>query len=94
MNSMFNSCLSLTTIPFLDASSVNKINGLNQIIASCQKLTDESLDNILKTCISAVNYNGTKTFRGLTASTYYTAERLQALPHYQDFIDAGWTIGY
>ena len=31
---------------------------------------------------------------GITDTTAYPTSRIQALPHYQDFLDAGWTIGY
>ena len=63
---------------------------------NCPNLTDTSLDNLLQMCI---NSNVTSSTRknlndvGLTA-TDYPVSRIQALPHYQDFINAGWTIGY
>lgn len=92
MSSMFNSCTSLTTIPLLDTSSVTSMNNMFQ---SCPALTDESLDNILQMCINATSYTGVKTLAKLGFnSNKYPVSRIQALPHYQDFIDAGWTIGY
>ena len=92
MIQMFQYCSNLTTIPLLDTSSVTNMGNMFQ---HASNLSDTSLDNILQMCISAVSYTGTKTLArlGLTA-TYYPASRIQALPHYQDFIDAGWTIGY
>ena len=58
-----------------------------------RSLTNESLDNILQFCITSKIENGTLKYLGLT-SNYYPATTIQSLPHYQDFINAGWTIGY
>ena len=60
----------------------------------CFSLSDTSLDNILQMCINATSYTATKTLNhiGIYLDTY-PASRIQALPHYQDFLDAGWTIG-
>lgn len=92
MTNMFNSCSSLATIPLLDTSSVT---GMNNMFQGCQSLTDESVDNILQMCINATAYTGTKTLYqlGFRSSTI-SSSKIQALPHYQDFINAGWTIGY
>lgn len=92
VSSMFYGCYKLQTVPELNPSSATNMNSM---FYNCIALTDTSLDNILQTCISATSYGGTKTLArlGLT-STYYPVSRIQALPHYQDFLDAGWTIGY
>jgi hypothetical protein len=92
MGTMFNGCTRLETIPILNTSKATTIGNM---FVGCGSLTDNSLDNILQMCINAISYTGAKTLAvvGLT-STYYSAERIQALPHYQDFINAGWTIGY
>lgn len=59
------------------------------------KLTDASLDNILQMCINATSYTETKTLAELGLSNYRASvSRVEALPHYQDFLNAGWTIGY
>ena len=93
MDSMFNNCLVLENIPAFNASKVTNFGGMFSNVGP--NLTDESLDNILLTCISAVSYTGTKTLNKLSfPSGWYPASRIQALPHYQDFINAGWTIGY
>lgn len=89
---MFSSCRNLISIPLLDTS---KATILNNMLSTCYKLSDETLDNILQMCINATLYTGTKTLYLLgLRSNYYPASRIQALPHYQDFLDAGWTIGY
>ena len=92
MRSMFIGCVRLTTIPLLDTSNVTNIDTM---FTDCANLTDTSLNNILQMCINAIAYNGTKTLAYIGFnSTKYPASRIQALPKYQDFIDAGWTIGY
>lgn len=93
MRFMFNGATSLKTIPQFNTSSLTRISSA---FTGVNKLTDESLDNILKMCINInPNYTRAKTLSelGLTSS-YYPASRIQALPSYNDFIDAGWTIGY
>ena len=90
---MFNGCTSLTTIPILNTSNLTTISNM---FYDCGNLTNESLDNILQMCINInSNYSKAKTLAeiGFTSSTYSTS-RIQALPHYQAFINAGWTIGY
>ena len=54
-----------------------------------------NLNNILLSCISATSYTETKTLTQLGIYSYrYPASRIQALPNYQDFLNAGWTTGY
>lgn len=92
MSYMFTKVSSLTTIPLLNTS---KVTNMDSMFSSAGNLTDESLDNILQMCINATSYKRTKTLYQLSfRKTYYPASRIQALPHYQDFLDAGWTIGY
>lgn len=91
-SSMFSGCSNLETVPVLNAS---KSLTFYSMFLNCTSLTDETLDNILQMCVNATSNTGTKTlaFMGFN-STNYPASRIQALPHYQDFINAGWTIGY
>lgn len=89
----FRDCTNLENVPVLNTS---KITNMSDMFNSVPKLTDQSLDNILQMCINATSWtNPTKTLYllGLRSSDY-PASRIQALPHYQDFISAGWTIGY
>ena len=88
MNDMFNGCSSLTTIPLFD---VPRVYNVSNMFSFCYRLSDESLDNILKMCINLVSYTGTKKLSNLGISGYDTS-RIQALPSYQAFISAGWTI--
>lgn len=92
MQNMFRYCYEMVDIPKLNTS---KVTFFNNMVTSCTKLSDQSLDNILQMCIGATVYTGIKTLVRLGfQSASYPASRIQALPHYQDFIDAGWTIGY
>lgn len=92
INTAFMNCYSLRDVPIFDTS---KITTMVNTFASCYVLTDTSLDNILQMCINATSYTGTKTLKNIGFySEYQTASRIQALPHYQAFLDAGWTIGY
>jgi surface protein len=86
------SCHELENVPLFDTSSCTQFA---TAFTNCSKLTDQSLDNILQMCINATQYTGTKTLStiGFNSSTYRSS-RIQALPHYQDFINAGWKIGY
>lgn len=82
----------LKYIPLLNTS---KVTTFTDVFSNNPNLNDESLDNILQMCINATSYNGTKTLSQIGLNRYnYPASRIQALPHYEDFINAGWTIGY
>lgn len=96
MRQMFSGCSKLTTIPKFDTSSLNgSLSFFNIFSSDTINLSNESLNNILQMCIGATSYTGTKTLYQLGfRSTNYPVSRIEALPSYQDFIDAGWTIGY
>ena len=89
---MFGGCSWLQYIPVLDLSNVTYMSSM---FTSCTSLSLEAINNILQMCAGATSYTGTKTLVYLGFSqTYYAKASIQALPSYQDFIDAGWTIGY
>lgn len=91
--SMFYGCNKLKNIPILDTSKVTMM--VDFIAYGTKVLTDESINNILQMCINATAYTQTKTLKYLGfTSANYPVSRIEALPKYQDFIDAGWTIGY
>jgi len=92
---MFSNCTNLKNIPIFNTTSATNTASLSSVFTNCTNLSTQSLDNILQMCIGATSYTGTKTLAKLGfVSTNYPATTIQALPHYQDFIDAGWTIGY
>ena len=83
-------CYALKNVPILDTSSATN---MLYMFKSCSELTNDSLNNILKMCINATAYTGTKTLQiiglsGLQATT------CQGLSNYDDFIASGWTTGY
>ena len=90
MTGMFRFCELLENVPQLNTSNVTDIS---YMFDSCNKLTDTSIDNILQFCITSKRKNGTLQDLGFN-SNVYPVNRIEALPHYQDFLDAGWTIGY
>lgn len=93
MNNTFNNCPSLTTVPLLNTSNATN---MNLTFYNCPNLTDTSLDNILQMCINSnIIISSKKNLKNMGfTSTDYPTSRIEALPHYQDFIDAGWIIGY
>lgn len=93
---MFSGCSSLTKVPVLNIKTIQSSIGITNMFRYCLKLTDESLDNILQMCVGIESYSGTRKLStlGINDSNVYPVSRIEALPHYQDFINAGWTIGY
>lgn len=91
-SNVFYNCTSLKNVPVLDTSKADNLSGF---FSNCPKLSTTSLNNILQMCINATSYNATKTlyYLGLRSGNY-PVETIEALPKYQDFITAGWTIGY
>ena len=90
ITSFFQDFKSLETVPVLDTSH---ITNMSNMFTRCWALSDESLDNILQMCINATSYTATKKLYSIGINlTNYSTERIQALPHYQDFINAGWTL--
>ena len=93
IGALFSGCKNLVNLPILNTSKAPNMYGMFQ---NCTSLSNQSLNNILIMCINATSYTGTKTLKqlGISSSKYYPVSRIEALPSYQDFIDAGWTIGY
>ena len=92
---LFKTAENLANIPVLDTSSATNFQYMFTGVGAY--LTDQALDNILQMCINATSYTGIKTLGmgGMHLSmskvpNYDT--RIPALPHYQEFIDAGWRI--
>lgn len=92
---MFYGCINLVNVPVYNLSHVTNSNNLKNTFQACSHLSNTSLDNILQICIGSRISGGIKTLANIgLSSAYYPATTIQGLPHYQDFIDAGWTIGY
>lgn len=86
----FSGCYALKNIPLFDTG---KTKTMKSCFSQCPLLSNDSLNNILKMCINATNYTGTKTLKaiGLTSTQ---ASACQSLSNWADFTDAGWTTGY
>ena len=89
---MFWNCSSLKVLPLYNLGSPSNLTNMFQGTGS--NLEETSRINIL-VMLAACTYSGTKTLAhlGFTASMY-SAASWQALPHYNDFVSAGWSIGY
>lgn len=87
---MFSNCSKLKTGNFdtIDLSDITVTGSMGNMFTGCSLLTDESLDKILIMCTNC----GTTSSLWQIGIRYYDESRIQALPHYQDFINAGWTI--
>lgn len=85
---MYKGCTLLANVPVYDFSAATN---LQNVFQNCPALSDTSLDNILQSCITTNVYQGTKALSTLGIANTYDA-RIVDLPHYQDFIDAGWVI--
>lgn len=91
----FNSTFSGSAIQTIPQFNTSSATSMNNMFKNAAYLTDSSLNNVLLMCINATSYNDEKTLAKLGfTSANYPVSRIQALPNYQDFINAGWTIGY
>lgn len=95
MGRLFYGSENLEYLPVIDTASATSIDRMFTGVGA--KLTDQALDNILQMCINATSYTGTKTLGqgGLYLMPRNVPDmynRISQLPHYQDFLDAGWTI--
>ena len=87
----FASCLNLIDVPEFDLSSATNMQNM---FFQCNSLSDESLNNILNTCITATKLsNSNKSLKYLGISSNQ-AEKCTTLSNYQSFLDAGWVTGY
>lgn len=88
---MFSACEMLETVPEFNCP---KVINAGDMFQSCRRLTEQSLNNILGTCITMTKIRSSdKTLKyiGLTSAQATTCE---GLSNYQAFLDAGWTTGY
>lgn len=87
----FRLAINLRTVPVLNTASVTNFNQM--FYGAGRDLTDQSLDNILQMCINAISYTGNKKLSVLSLNSVTNlSTRIPTLPHYQAFLDAGWTI--
>ena len=86
----FASCTSLVDFPVLSMASASESN-LQSAFSGCPNLSDQSLENIMKSCITKgkLTYSRTASFLGLSAEQ---GERLKTLPSYSSWTALGWSV--
>lgn len=89
MNDAFNKCRSLISFPIL---CTDNLKNMSNTFGGCDKLSDESLNNILQMCANATAYSFTKTlsYIGLNSTQRTKCTTLSNWPAAQA---AGWTTG-
>ena len=86
----FSYCSSLTTIPQL---SMNKVTNLSNTFNNCPNLSNDSLNNILASLLTATSYTSTKTLKYIGLSEEQAATGT-TLSNWSACEAAGWTTGY
>lgn len=93
LQQLFAGCSSVKNVPLFFLTAATNLTNMFQ--ASGSNLTELSRNNILKMLANASSYTGTKTLAAVGfTSSMYTAASWQALTNYNDFVTAGWSIGY
>lgn len=103
MYQAFNGCSNLVNVPVFKTTYLGTGTGyymtqqyaMKSAFLSCNRLNNNSLNNILYMCINAIN---------ITTSEYKTLKYIglsqaqatvcQGLSNYSAFVNAGWTTGY
>ena len=92
-SSMFLGCTNLQNVPVFDFSRVTSYERISGMFLSCLNLSDSALDNILVSCISShITSSTSKKLSTLGITDSSLTARVPNLPHYQNFINAGWSI--
>lgn len=89
LSQMFWQDAALENIPEYDLSNATTLQNMYQNTGD--NITNDSLNNILASCISATVYTGTKSLAYLGLSNTYDAI-IPTLSNYNDFLTAGWII--
>ena len=93
LQQLFAGCSSIKNVPPLVITAATNLTNMFQNSGS--NLTELSRNNILMMLATASSYTGTKTLAAVGfTSSMYTAASWQALTNYNDFVTAGWSIGY
>lgn len=89
--SMFSGCTALETVPEFNCPNVISASNMFQ---SCSSLTEQSLNNILGTCITMTKISSSQKTLKYIGLTSAQATICESLSNYQAFLDAGWKTGY
>lgn len=90
MSRMFYECYEITAIPEFDMSSVTLMGNM---FYECSSLTRDSLQNILKSLITATSYSGTKTLKYIGLDATQTAI-CAGIPEWSTLTSMGWSDGW
>lgn len=93
MSQCFDTCRFLMDVPAFEIPLITSTSGIYNCFKNCNYLTNESLNNIMAMCLSAINISGTKTLKNLGLSSAQCTI-CQGLSNYSAFTAAGWTTGY
>ena len=95
ISTMFYNCPNLVTVPIMNISACTFGDPIGGAFSGCTNLSNDSLNNILATCITGTNIKmatyKTLKYLGLTQEQ---VEICKTLSNYQACLDAGWTTGY
>lgn len=93
--SFANSCSKLKNVPVYNLESMTNARSMRYMFTSCPNLTNESLNNIMETCISTniATYPALKTLNNL-GLTQAQATTCQSLSNWNAFTEAGWSSGF
>ena len=78
----------------INIADVTNTNYVRDMFKDCTLLSDASLDSILVMCSTFKKSVSYKALKRLGITDENLTSRVPNLPHYQDFLDAGWTISY
>ena len=84
----FDGCTNLVDFPVLSMASAGE---MQNAFRGCPNLSDQSLENIMKSCITKgkLPYAKTASYLGLSAEQ---GERLKTLPSYSSWAALGWSV--
>ena len=88
---MFYGCSAVTTFPVF---TLTNITNMSLMFGECSSLTNTGLNNILATCVTAINVTSTNKTLKYIGLTSEQATICTTLSNYQAFTNAGWTTGY
>lgn len=91
LGQMFDTCQKLEDIDVSNWSLESAIN-ISYMFSDCNSLSNNSLNGILKMCITAVN-SPAKTLKYIGLSSTQ-ATTCQTLSNWDAFVSAGWSTGY
>ena len=89
-NYFFRNCAELVNIPQLDFSSGTSFSSM---FDGATKLSADSLNGIMASCIGATNYSGNKTLANMGLTSRQCAY-CKTYSNYSAFVAAGWSTGY